>query len=161
MEKDISQLALKLGQRLKNSAQLLATAESCTGGWIAQAMTEYPGSSDTFERGFVTYSDASKQEMIGVAKEIIDKYGAVSEQVARAMAEGTLRYSHAHISVSVTGIAGPTGDSFGNPVGLIWFGFSGKSFPTETVQKNFSGTRKQIRQQAVIFALEHLLTKLG
>ena len=153
----IEQLATQLGQQLLKRQCKLVTAESCTGGWIAQAITTIAGSSQWFERGFVTYSNQAKEEMLGVPVNILNQYGAVSEQTARAMAEGALVHSHAQVSISVTGIAGPDGGIVEKPIGTVWFGFSGKTFNTQTIHQLFQGDRQFIRQQAVSFALSQLI----
>jgi nicotinamide-nucleotide amidase len=134
----------------------LATAESCTGGLIAAALTHFAGSSDVFERGFVTYSNAAKTEQLGVPAAQIAEHGAVSEAVARAMAEGVLRFSHADVSVSVTGIAGPGGGSAEKPVGLVWFGYATRGGDCTAYKKVFAGDRATVRAGAVQFALELL-----
>jgi nicotinamide-nucleotide amidase len=138
----------------------LATAESCTGGLIAAALTHVAGSSDVVERGFVTYSNEAKCEMLGVAAPLIAEHGAVSEQVARAMAEGAISASHADIAVSVTGIAGPGGGSPEKPVGLVWFGCASRGRRCTTSAQNFLGDRAAIRAQAVDYALTLFATSL-
>ena len=139
----------------------VATAESCTGGLIAAALTEVPGSSDVVDRGFVTYSNESKAEMLGVPAELITEFGAVSAQVAAAMAEGALSRSHATIAVAVTGIAGPAGGSTEKPVGLVWFGFAAQGQPIKTESHIFGGDRTSVRQQTVRHALAHLHAATG
>ncbi len=131
----------------------LATAESCTGGLIAAALTHVAGSSDAVDRGWVTYSNASKTELLGVPASLIEAHGAVSEAVARAMAEGALARSRAHIAVSVTGIAGPGGGSAEKPVGLVWFGCATRDRPTIASRLVFDGDRAGVRAQAVAVAL--------
>jgi nicotinamide-nucleotide amidase len=133
---------------------LLATAESCTGGLIAAALTAIAGSSDVVDRGFVTYSNEAKNQMIGVPMPLVDRYGAVSEQVAGAMAEGALSRSRASIAVSVTGIAGPGGGSLGKPVGLVWFGLARTRAPAHTESRVFSGDRTAIRAATVEHAFK-------
>jgi nicotinamide-nucleotide amidase len=123
----------------------LATAESCTGGLIAGVLTAIAGSSDVVERGFVTYSNEAKIELLGVPAELIGTVGAVSEQVARAMAEGALQRSHADIVVSVTGVAGPGGGSTEKPVGLVWLGLAQRGEPTASDRQVFPGDRTAIR----------------
>jgi nicotinamide-nucleotide amidase len=135
----------------------LATAESCTGGGVAYQLTETAGSSAWFERGFVTYSNLAKVEMLGVKQSTLESFGAVSEQVVRAMAEGALSHSQAQVSIAITGIAGPEGGSKEKPVGSVWFGWAGVGFETETVLQLFLGDRAQIRNQSIEFALENLL----
>jgi nicotinamide-nucleotide amidase len=131
----------------------LATAESCTGGLVAAALTAIAGSSDVVERGFVTYSNAAKTELLGVPAELIAAEGAVSEAVARRMAEGALAHSAADLAVSVTGIAGPGGGSATKPVGLVWFGLARRGVATRTRQDVFSGDRGAVRRAAVVQAL--------
>jgi nicotinamide-nucleotide amidase len=131
----------------------IATAESCTGGLVAGALTAIAGSSDVVERGFVTYSNAAKTELLGVPAPLIDAEGAVSEPVARLMAEGALAHSAADIAVSVTGIAGPGGGSAAKPVGLVWFGLARRGAPTTTLRQVFAGDRTAVRRQAVVQAL--------
>jgi nicotinamide-nucleotide amidase len=128
---------------------LLSTAESCTGGLIAAALTAIPGSSDVLERGFVTYSNAAKTELVGVPAELIAEHGAVSEPVVRAMAEGAITHSRADIAISVTGIAGPGGGTAKKPVGLIWLGLARRGRPTAAEHHVFPGDRAAIREAAV------------
>jgi len=131
----------------------IATAESCTGGLVAGALTAIAGSYDVVERGFVTYSNAAKTELLGVPAPLIDAEGAVSEPVARLMAEGALAHSAADIAVSVTGIAGPGGGSAAKPVGLVWFGLARRDAATTTLRQVFAGDRTAVRRQAVVQAL--------
>ena len=138
----------------------LATAESCTGGMIAAACTNLAGSSDWFERGFVTYSNAAKSESLGVDAALIAAHGAVSEVVARAMAFGAIRHSHAPVSIAVTGVAGPTGGSKSKPVGTVWFGFQVDGvLSSET--RLFPGDRAAVRAATVRHALNRLLQLLA
>ncbi len=132
---------------------LLATAESCTGGLIAAALTAIAGSSDVVDRGFVTYSNAAKQEMVGVPPALIEAHGAVSEPVARAMAEGALARSGAAIAIAVTGVAGPGGGSAAKPVGLVWFGFARRGASTRSESQIFPGDRTAVREATVLRAL--------
>lgn len=134
----------------------LTTAESCTGGLIAAACTDLAGSSDWFERGFVTYSNAAKTELLGVAPQLIEQHGAVSEAVVRAMAAGALAHSQAQVAVAVTGIAGPGGGSANKPVGTVWFGWATPACVTSEVQ-HFGGDRAAVRAAAVRHALTRLL----
>ncbi|MFP6556956.1 CinA family protein [Paraburkholderia sp. B3] len=152
----LHQLAIRVGNKLRESRIMLATAESCTGGMIATAITAISGSSGWFERGFVTYSNQAKSEMIGVPAEMIEKHGAVSEPVARAMAEGALRNSRAQVSLSVTGVAGPGGGTPDKPVGMVSFGWSNR-LHTSVETLVFKGDREQIRVQAAAHALRGLL----
>lgn len=150
-------LANELGELLHTRNLKLATAESCTGGQVAETVTAVAGSSKWFERGFVTYSNLAKQEMLGVPKETLAKFGAVSEETVRVMAQGALLFSLADIALAVTGIAGPDGGSIEKPVGTVWFAWAGKNWETETELKHFSGDRLQIRLQATQYALEKLV----
>jgi len=150
----------QLAQALLARGWMLAAAESCTGGLIAAACTDLSGSSNWFERGFVTYSDAAKTELLGVDPELIARHGAVSELVARAMAFGAVRHSRAQVSVAVTGIAGPTGGSPEKPVGTVWFGFQvDGQLSSET--RRFDGDRAAVRAATVEYALERLLQLLA
>lgn len=150
-------LATQLGQALNTAGKVLATAESCTGGWIAQIITSVPGSSVWFDRGFVTYSNSAKREMLGVEAVVLSRFGAVSEQTARAMAEGAIARSHADLAVSVTGIAGPSGGTPAKPVGMVCFAWADKGKETRVATEHFSGDRTAVRAQAVQLALEGLL----
>lgn len=134
---------------------MLVTAESCTGGLIAASCTDLAGSSTWFERGFVSYANAAKTEMLGVDVALIDSFGAVSEPVAHAMAVGALAHAHAQVAVAVTGVAGPSGGSADKPVGTVWFGFAlGHRVSTE--MKHFTGDRAAVRQATVRHALRRL-----
>lgn len=155
----------KTAEQLLSAARLrglmIATAESCTGGMIAAALTSIAGSSDVFERGFVTYSNVSKQEMLGVQAETLARHGAVSAETAREMAAGALARSSADLAVSVTGIAGPEGGSPEKPVGLVWFGLARTGHEVRTHREIFSGRgREAIRQQAAELALSLMLQSL-
>lgn len=153
---DIIELAARTGRLLQGGGLLLVTAESCTGGGVAQAITEIAGSSEWFERGFVTYSNLSKTEMLGVPAALIAQHGAVSEEVAAAMAEGALASSHAHIALSTTGIAGPGGGVPGKPVGTVCFGWAVRH-RTFTERLVYAGDRQAVRQQSIERALQGLL----
>lgn len=157
MTQSLEQLAAQVGKKLKEKEWKLATAESCTGGGVAYWITSIPGSSDWFERGFVTYSNLAKEEMLDVSPATLNSYGAVSEQTAREMAEGALRHSQAQISIAITGIAGPTGGTREKPVGTVWFSWAGVNFTTQTKMMAFTGTRTQVREQSIVIALENLL----
>ncbi len=154
------QLAAQVGARLQARRWLLATAESCTGGGVAAALTEIAGSSAWFERGFVTYSNEAKTEMLGVARELIERHGAVSEEVARAMALGAVRHSRAQIALSITGVAGPGGGTLTKPVGLVCFGWASGNLTQIVETKQFSGDRAAVREAAVIHALQGVLAQL-
>jgi nicotinamide-nucleotide amidase len=140
-------------ERYRRAGKTIAAAESCTGGMIAAALTDIAGSSDVFERGFVTYSNEAKTELIGVPAALIRRLGAVSGEVAQAMAEGALAHSHADMAVSVTGIAGPGGGTPTKPVGLVWFGLATRGHGTAVEKHQFAGDRASIRRQAVDIAL--------
>lgn len=150
-------LSQQLGQALKTQNWQLVTAESCTGGWVAEAITAVPGSSSWFDRGFVTYSNIAKQEMLGVKAQTLAQYGAVSEQTAKEMAEGAIAHSQANIAVAITGIAGPDGGSLHNPVGTVWLAWAGKSLTTLTQLYHFHGDRYTIRLHSVQQALKGLI----
>ncbi len=154
-------LAKSVGERLKRERLLLATAESCTGGWAAQAMTAIGGSSEWFERGFVTYSNAAKQEMLGVSEKTIEKHGAVSEETAREMAQGAIARSKASVSLAVTGVAGPTGGSDAKPVGTVCFAWARKGGAVRSETRRFAGDREAVRRQSVVRALEGVLEVLA
>ncbi|QQG35420.1 MAG: CinA family protein [Micavibrio aeruginosavorus] len=150
-------LVESLSVKMQALGLMLTTAESCTGGMIAMAMTERPGSSAIFERGFITYSNQSKHELLDVPKDTLLKHGAVSAQVATAMVRGALVHSRAEIALSVTGIAGPDGGSDKKPVGLVYIGFGDKSGLTEVAEHRFQGNRAEVRKQAAEAALKHLI----
>lgn len=149
----------QIADLLQKKHWLLATAESCTGGMISAACTDLAGSSAWFERGFVTYSNEAKTELLGVDAALIKQHGAVSEEVARAMAAGAVARSRAQVSVAVTGVAGPTGGSAAKPVGTVWFGFKvGDQLTSET--KRFDGDRAAVRSATVQHAVQRLLELL-
>lgn len=149
-----------LGDALRKRGRMLATAESCTGGLIAAACTAVAGSSDWFERGFVSYSNRAKTELLGVDPALIAADGAVSEAVARAMAEGALARAAAHWAVSVTGIAGPGGAVPGKPVGTVWLGIAAVGTATHTEHLLLGGDRNAVREQTVALALQRLLERI-
>ena len=148
---------LALARVLRQRGGSVATAESCTGGLIAAACTSVAGSSDWFERGFVTYSNEAKTQMLGVPAALIAQHGAVSEEVARAMAEGALRQSTARLAVAVTGIAGPGGAVPGKPVGTVWLAWALRDGATRAERLQFAGDRAAVRSQTVTQALMRLL----
>ncbi len=152
-------LAAKVGALLCINGQKLATAESCTGGWVAQCLTAVAGSSDWFERGFVTYSNEAKSEMLGVEADTLLAHGAVSEATAAAMAAGALRHSHADWALAVTGIAGPGGGSKDKPVGMVCFGWAAFDGRVDTQTRHFAGDREQVRAQSVAHALQGVLER--
>jgi nicotinamide-nucleotide amidase len=157
----LATLATLAGARLKARGLKLVTAESCTGGWVAQAVTAVSGSSDWFERGFVTYSNEAKQEMLGVRAETLDAAGAVSEETALEMARGALASSRAQVAVSVTGVAGPTGGTAAKPVGMVCFGWALAGGGADAATKHFRGDRERVRRQSVVFALQGVLERIG
>ena len=155
----MNELARQIGEALKARGLRLATAESCTGGWAAMALTAIPGSSDWFERGYVTYSNAAKREDLGVAEETLRRHGAVSEEVAREMAAGALQRARAQVALAITGIAGPTGGTKDKPVGLVCFAWAlGSKMTSQT--RRFDGDRESVRRQSVLHALERVLELL-
>lgn len=155
-DSELTQLSADVGRLLLSQNASVTTAESCTGGWIAKVLTDVAGSSAWFERGFVTYSNDAKEEMIGVSAASLAQQGAVSEQVVREMAQGALRAAGAHYAISVSGIAGPDGGSEEKPVGTVWFGFASAA-GAELVQRQvFSGDREAVRRQATAWGLQTL-----
>jgi nicotinamide-nucleotide amidase len=156
----MNQLAEKIAARLKARRAMLATAESCTGGWVAQALTAIAGSSAWFERGFVTYSNAAKEEMLGVHATTLARHGAVSEQTAREMALGALAHSRADFALAITGVAGPAGGSAEKPVGTVCFAWAEKGGPADAETRQFAGGREAVRRQSVEHALARLLERL-
>ena len=150
-------LVFALAQALRERGLRLVTAESCTGGLIAAACTAVAGSSDWFERGFVTYSNAAKTEAIGVDAALIAAHGAVSEEVALAMARGALAHSHADLAVAVTGIAGPGGATPGKPVGTVWLAWAHRGSPAQAELLSLPGDRRAVREQTVVHALRRVL----
>lgn len=158
---DPVELARQVGERLKTRRYLLAVAESCTGGAVAQACTAIAGSSAWFERGFVTYSNTAKREMLGVKTDVLARYGAVSEQTARTMATGALARSPAQIALAVTGIAGPSGGTTEKPVGTVWCAWAGKNSRVVTKRFHFAGDRAAVRGQAVAAVLAGLIEFLA
>jgi nicotinamide-nucleotide amidase len=156
-------VAAQVGGLLKSHGLMLATAESCTGGGVAQAITDVAGSSGWFERGFVTYSNLSKQQMLGVREETLKQHGAVSELTVREMVAGALQHSDAQVAVAISGIAGPNGGTADKPVGTVWFAWGIKHGETHAQRHQLSGGRAEIRAKAVYIALQgvvNLLNKL-
>jgi nicotinamide-nucleotide amidase len=156
-------LAVQVGTLLKSHGMMLTTAESCTGGGVAEAITEVPGSSAWYERGFVTYSNLSKQQMLGVRDATLKQHGAVSEMTVREMVAGALRNSSAQVALSVSGIAGPEGGTPDKPVGTVWFAWGITAGETHAKRYQLSGNRAEVRNQAVRIALQgvvNLLNKL-
>lgn len=161
MTERIDGIATRLGALLLQRGWLLATAESCTGGWIAKVVTDIPGSSAWFDRGFVTYSNAAKQEMLGVRRETLDTQGAVSERTVMEMAAGAIKLSRAQVAVAVSGIAGPAGGSPDKPVGSVCFAWAMPGAGIQTRRLQFAGNRDEVRHQAVRVALEVLVEWLA
>lgn len=152
-------LVVRLGERLRERGWLLASAESCTGGGLGEVLTAVAGSSAWYERGFITYSNAAKRELLGVPAGALERYGAVSEPVARAMAAGTLGHSPAQLAVAITGIAGPGGGSPDKPVGTVCFGWAVRGGAVDAETRQFDGDRASVRGQSLIVALEGLLIR--
>lgn len=159
MGQDVGQLVEAVAARAGAIGAVLTCAESCTGGWIAKVITDLPGSSNWFDRGFVTYSNQAKQDMLGVLGETLQQYGAVSQQTVLQMASGALRHSMASHSVAVSGIAGPGGGSADKPVGSVWVGWAGPS-TVDACLYRFDGDREAVRLATVRAALQGLLERL-
>jgi len=157
MKTDLHQLAIQVGTLLKQHAFVLAAAESCTGGLLSETITSVPDSSQWFDRGFITYSNHSKQEMLGVAENTIEQFDAVSSETVREMAEGALKNSKANIAIAITGYAGPTGGTDDASLGTVWFGIAMQGKGTLTFFQHFLGERNEIRKQAVVFVLQKLI----
>ena len=160
---EMTHLSIAVGKALIEKKSTLTTAESCTGGWIAKVITDIAGSSDYYHRGFVTYSNEAKHEMIGVSEQTLLEYGAVSEEVVCQMAKGALLAANADFAVSVSGIAGPGGGSPEKPVGLVWFGFATRTSMGVNVSAKyciFTGSREQVRAESVVFSLKSILKEI-
>lgn len=157
MGKELEKLATELNKRLGNRGAVMASAESCTGGWVAKAMTDVPGSSSCFDRAFVTYSNEAKQEMLGVDLETLEQHGAVSESVVREMVRGALDRSRASAVVAVSGIAGPDGGTEEKPVGTVWLAWGVRDGAITASKELFLGEREAIRYQASVAALQGMM----
>ena len=157
---DLYRLAVKVGTTLKRKRLMLATAESCTGGWVSQAVTMVPGSSEWFERGFVTYTYISKREMLGVKRTTLGKHGAVAEEVVREMVDGALARSHAQLAVAVSGVAGPGGGTPEKPVGTVCFAWGRKGRTPRSETRRFPGGRDAVRRRSVEHALKGVLATI-
>lgn len=155
-DSELMHLSERIGQALKARGATVTTAESCTGGWVAKVITDIPGSSAWFERGFVTYSNEAKSQMIGVKPATLEQHGAVSEPVVVEMAIGAIKAARADYAISVSGIAGPDGGTATKPVGTVWFGFASASGEGITRCECFSGDRENVRRQATAYALQTL-----
>lgn len=153
---ELMQLSERIGQALKRRGATVTTAESCTGGWVAKAITDIAGSSAWFERGFVTYSNEAKSQMIGVKPGTLAQHGAVSEPVVVEMAIGAIKAARADYAISISGIAGPDGGSETKPVGTVWFGFASAAGQGITRCECFAGDRESVRRQATAYALQTL-----
>lgn len=164
----IARLGALVGARLQQAQAVLVSAESCTGGWVSQAVTAVAGSSAWFDRGFVTYSNASKQELLGVREETLAQYGAVSEPTAREMAAGAIAGSQANVALAITGVAGPSGGTPTKPVGMVCFAWALRRGPvgdaqaleTRSETRRFTGGREAVRRQAVVRALQGVIEML-
>ena len=161
LETTFTALATELGVALKARNLKLALAESCTGGMLAEAITRIAGSSVWFDCAFVTYSNQAKITMLGVSPQTLENYGAVSEETAIAMATGALKNSHAQITASITGIAGPDGGSTQKPIGTVCFAWAEVNQPVAAITRHFQGNRQQIRQQATAFLMQQLIERLN
>jgi len=159
-QRSLEALAERIGVALRADRASLVTAESCTGGWVAQCLTAIAGSSEWFDRGFVTYSNEAKQEMLGVQAETLARHGAVSQPVAVAMAEGALRNSRAEWALAITGIAGPSGGSEEKPVGTVCFAWACRNGEITTETRRFEGGREAVRAQSVAHALNEVLGRI-
>jgi nicotinamide-nucleotide amidase len=161
MDAELIELARRLGEVLKARQLFMATAESCTGGWVGRVITAVPGSSHWYDRGFITYTNQSKQDMLGVSAESLELLGAVSEETVREMAEGALAHSQARLSVAISGIAGPSGGTPDKPVGTVCLAWAGGDRATTSMTCHFAGDREQVRYQAVQTALEGLIKQVS
>ena len=178
-EDHITTLAAQLGEALQRKGLLLATAESCTGGWVGQAVTAISGSSSWYDRGFITYSNHAKHEMLGVSRDTLERCGAVSEETAREMADGALAHSHAHASLAITGVAGPSGGTPRTPVGTVCLAWAiripahapppgaphaavdlAPHVASSAVKRCFEGDREAVRRQSVLLAMQGMLEQL-
>ncbi|MDP2877932.1 MAG: nicotinamide-nucleotide amidase [Sulfuricella sp.] len=159
-ERALFDLAEQVGTALKTRAMMLATAESCTGGWVGAAVTAVPGSSLWFDRGFITYTNEAKREMLGVAAATLERHGAVSEQTVREMASGALNNSRGQVALAISGIAGPGGGTPEKPVGTVWFAWGFANGAVASERRQFAGDRREVRRQAVECGLRGLLERL-
>jgi nicotinamide-nucleotide amidase len=161
MDQALYDLAAKVGKALKERGLMLVTAESCTGGWVGEAMTMVSGSSEWYERGFITYTNAAKTEMLGVRATTLETHGAVSEETVAEMVAGALKHSHGQIALAVSGVAGPTGGTALKPVGMVCFAWGAREAEPVSTTLHIPGNRDTVRRQAVIKALEGVLDLIG
>lgn len=161
LDRELFDLAVEVGEALESHGLMLVSAESCTGGWIGQCATMVPGSSVWYERGFITYTNAAKMEMLGVRQATLDAHGAVSEQTVCEMVSGALARSHGHVAVAVSGIAGPTGGTAQKPVGMVCIGWGAPDGQPRATTRHFKGDREAVRRQSVIVALQGVLELLA
>ncbi len=157
MDDPFTKTAQKLAKLLEQRQQVVAVAESCTGGWVAKVLTDLAGCSAWFDRGFVTYTNEAKHQMLGVSIKTIERFGAVSEETVHEMALGVLNNSPAHYSLAVSGIAGPSGATEGKPVGTVWFGWAIRDEEVVAECCRFEGDREAVRRQAVAYSLRRLV----
>ncbi|MFN3543993.1 MAG: CinA family protein [Thiobacillus sp.] len=160
-DEELHQLAVDLSEKLRARGWMLATAESCTGGWVGHLLTSLPGSSQWYERGFITYANAAKVEMLGVSPHTLETHGAVSEETAMEMAAGALKHSHADVTLAITGIAGPGGGTPQKPVGLVCYGWALADGTVMSSTCRLDGDREEIRSRAVAAALRGLIELVG
>ena len=160
MDSELYRLAVEAGRTLQAGGRMLVTAESCTGGWVAEAMTMVPGSSQWFERGFVTYTDLAKRDMLGVQPDTLERHGAVSEATVREMVAGALANSPGDVALAVSGVAGPGGGTAAKPVGMVCLAWGLRGGDAVAVTRHFPGDREAVRRDSVIAALEGLIKML-
>jgi nicotinamide-nucleotide amidase len=160
LDSELYRLAVEAGRALKAKGWMLVTAESCTAGWVAEAVTMVPGSSEWFERGFITYTDLAKQQMLGVQTATLERHGAVSEPTVREMAAGALARSPADVALAVSGVAGPSGGTPAKPVGMVCLAWGLRGREPSCLTRHFPGDREAVRRLAVIAALEGLIQAL-
>lgn len=157
MDQALFDLAVRVGEALARRGLMLVAAESCTGGWVGQCVTMVSGSSAWFERGFVTYTNVAKMEMLGVQQSTLDAHGAVSEQTVREMVAGALARSHGQVAIAVSGVAGPTGGTVAKPVGTVCIGWGIRGGPTRSAMLHFDGDRDAVRRASVVAGLQGVL----
>ena len=153
-DQELEQAGLRLGKLLQAQGRTIATAESCTGGWVAKVLTDRPGSSAYVMAGLVTYSNSAKQRLLGVQAQTLEEHGAVSEPVVRQMVAGAVRAAGVDVAVAISGVAGPGGGSPDKPVGTVWFAWGSGLDQAEAVVRHFEGDRDEVRRQSVLFALQ-------